>query len=524
MRPLEILLVVAELVAFLVLVVQLPPEARWMRHAALAPLPIAVAQVLVEGPRWQMVPAYVLAGLFFLVWLLQTVAPASLPAGRSTAERVATGLAAGLGALALAVSVLLPVLIPVFRFPPPGGPYEIGTVTYHWVDAARPEVFTADPADRREVMVQIWYPARGSRAAPRAPWVEDADALAPALGRLTHLPGFVYGHLKYVTSHALRSAPVADGEPRYPVLLFLPGLTGFRQMNTFQVEELVSRGYVVAAIDQPYTAAAVVFPDGRRVDGWSTSRLVPPIGQSLIPGDGAPAPDGQAIEDGFGPQDGIIPFLAGDVVFTLDRLAALNQDDPDGILTGRLDLQRAGVFGVSLGGIVGGEACRLEPRIRACLVMDAPLPADVVEAGLRQPTMWISRDADTMRLEGWAETGPQGVEIHQTTMRAVYEALPGDGYLVPVPGMFHLNLTDFPLLTPLAPRLGLTGPIDAGRAHRIVNAYSLAFFDRHLKGLPEPLLDGPGADDLEVRFESRRPSSTPVGDSSPDGEAPARRS
>jgi predicted dienelactone hydrolase len=191
-------------------------------------------------------------------------------------------------------------------------------------------------------------------------------------------------------------------------------------------------------------------------------------------------------------KDGIIPYLAQDASFTLDRLAALNQGGPDGILTGRLDLQRAGIFGISLGGIVGGEACRLEPRLRACLVMDAPMPADVVRAGLRQPTMWITRDADTMRLErrragGWSEAD---IHEHQTTMRAVFERLPGDGYFVQVPGIFHLNLTDAPLLSSLASRLGLTGPIGAQWAYRIINALSLAFFDRHLKGRPAAPLDG----------------------------------
>jgi len=47
-----------------------------------------------------------------------------------------------------------------------------------------------------------------------------------------------------------------------------------------------------------------------------------------------------------------------------------------------------------------------------------------------------------------------------------------------VPRMFHLNLTDVPLLiyAPFGRRLGLFGPIDAHRVHRIVNAYTLAFF------------------------------------------------
>ena len=40
-------------------------------------------------------------------------------------------------------------------------------------------------------------------------------------------------------------------------------------MTTYPVEELVSHGYIVAAIDQPGAAAAVVFPDGRQVSGMT---------------------------------------------------------------------------------------------------------------------------------------------------------------------------------------------------------------------------------------------------------------
>ena len=116
------------------------------------------------------------------------------------------------------------------------------------------------------------------------------------------------------------------------------------------------------------------------------------------------------------------------------------------------------------------------------------MPADVVQAGLQQPTMWITRDAETMRLEGWPQAD---IDQTQTTMRAAFESLRGDGYFVQVPGMFHVNLTDIPRWSPLFPRLGVTGPIDGQRAHDIINAYSLAFFDRHLKGRPAALLDGP---------------------------------
>jgi predicted dienelactone hydrolase len=360
--------------------------------------------------------------------------------------------------------------------PQPTGPYEVGTLTYHWPDTDRPEEFTPDPDDRRELMVQIWYPAMGEASSPRAPYVPDADAVVPALARLFQLPEPAFERVRNSVTNAIPSAPVAEGAPSYPVLIFMHGRSGIRQHNAFQVEELVSHGYIVAAIDQPYAAGAVVFPDGREAD-YDTRMNDPAFMYRMI------------------------PYLAQDVSFTLDQLAALNHADPNGILTGRLEVQRAGIFGVSLGGIVTGEACLREPRLRACLVMDAPLPADVVQAGLQQPTMWISRDAETMRSEGWTEAD---IDEHQGSMRAVFESLPSDGYLVLVPGMFHFNFTDVPLWLPSVSGQGPFGPIDAQRGHSIVNAYSLAFFDRHLKGEPETLLDGPAAHFPEVLFESRR--------------------
>ena len=63
MRPLETLLSLANLLAFLVLAVPRLRVVPWMRHLAPIALAIAIAQVLVEGPRWQMVPAYALAVL-----------------------------------------------------------------------------------------------------------------------------------------------------------------------------------------------------------------------------------------------------------------------------------------------------------------------------------------------------------------------------------------------------------------------------------------------------------------------------
>jgi hypothetical protein len=59
----------AILLAFFMLVIPLPRAVGWLRYAVPIALLIAVVQVALEGPRWQMVPAYTLAVVFFLIWL-----------------------------------------------------------------------------------------------------------------------------------------------------------------------------------------------------------------------------------------------------------------------------------------------------------------------------------------------------------------------------------------------------------------------------------------------------------------------
>lgn len=496
MRPLEILLSLANLLTFCILAIPGLRAIHWMGYVALITVLIAGIQILVEGSRWEMIPAYALTLIFFFIWLLGLVTPGGIHVNRFIA-----GGGVGLAVLVLVASIALPTVLPVFHFPKPSGPYQIGTVTYHWVES-RHEIFSTDPNAHRQLMVQIWYPVKGDNSSARAPYMQGAGALSPALARLAHLPGFTFDHFQYVTTNAIPSAPVATDKPSYPVLIFLEGLNGFRQMNTFQVENLVSYGYIVAGIDQPYAAASVTFPNGQQITGLTKDQMYPYTQQSLSPAEKAPALNGQVLTKGN------IPYFAQDVSFTLDQLSALDKADPNGILTGRLDLQRVGTFGISLGAMVASEACHTDSRLKACLMMDAAMPADVVQAGLRQPSMWITRDADTMRLERQRAGGWSEADITQTltTMRAVFEkSLPGDGYYVQVPGMFHVNFTDTPYFSPLAPQLGFAGPLDAQRAYNIVNAYSLAFFDQHLEGRPAALLDGPAKQYPEVLFETRQP-------------------
>jgi predicted dienelactone hydrolase len=485
MRPFEIALLAGNLVTFLLLVIPRARATRWPFYAGAASALVVLVQIVAEGTRWQMFLAYAVTALLLGVSALLALWPHLAERRHSLGQRIVIGSAIALTAAIMAISALLPWAVPMFEFPPPSGPYPIGTATYHWVDESRADF--GDPTARRELMVQLWYPAASSAVGEHDTYIQDDMHFGTLPG--TPFPGFFSNHLNDVRTNAVKSAPAAQDGGSFPVLIFSPGAEGFRQHNTFEVEDLVSHGYIVAAIDHPRAAREVVFPDGRRVEFDPRVIDVP---RFLTDPDFA---------------DPVFDYLGEDVSFALDRIVALNAADPTRILTGRIDANHVGMFGVSLGGVVAAEACRIDPRIGACLIEDVFAPQDVVASGLAQPTMWLSRDPDSMRLEGWPEWE---IDLHQSTMMATFEGVRSDRYIVRIPGMFHLNYTDFPytIATPIARQLGIIGPIDWRRGHTIVNAYTLAFFDRYLKREPQPLLDGKSAQFPEIQLETRKSSAS----------------
>lgn len=73
------------------------------------------------------------------------------------------------------------------------------------------------------------------------------------------------------------------------------------------------------------------------------------------------------------------------------------------------------------------------------------------------------------------------------------------GYLMLIPGINHGNFSDAPFFS-----ISRNHTVIQERLARIISRYTLAFFDKHLKGIGQPLLDGPSVEIPEVRFESWR--------------------
>jgi hypothetical protein len=89
-------------------------------------------------------------------------------------------------------------------------------------------------------------------------------------------------------------------------------------------------------------------------------------------------------------------------------------------------------------------------------------------------------------------------------LRGIAERSTETTYWIGVEGASHNDFVATPLLSPFAPRVGLTGPIAAGRIIPIIDRYLVGFFDVYLLETGSAALDTASFD--EVSVEVIRPS------------------
>ncbi len=445
MRPIESIALIALALAVVAQALG-AGAARARRALAGATAGALVLSAALEGARWQLVPAYVLAAA--LVALAARRAAARPPGGIRRVLRVAAAL------VALAISLALPAILPVPSLPPADGPYPVGTVTFVLEDPSRDEAAT--PGHRRRVTAQAWYPADASAArAPRAPYMPDAKRIGPALAGAIGLPGFFADHLALASADAHEGAPFAPSIGRAPLVVYSHGLGTVRALGTSTALALASRGYVVVAIDHTGDAAAVAFPDG--VVALRSFRI----------------PDEATDEEADRLKASWVRIRAADVRLLLDALARDGDGPIPAPIRGHADAARAGVAGHSLGGSTAIEVCRTDPRAAACVDLDGTAYGDAVDATLAQPLLRTSSDLE----------GPSDRMDARTRVLAALDARArGPACLVHVVGSRHGDFTDMAALSPLLPYLT---PIVAKRGReetlRGTNEVVAAFFDATLR-------------------------------------------
>lgn len=423
---------------------------RWVDYLPLAALTIMLIHLFVEGYRWQMLPAYLLIVIVFLL-NLPRLGSATTARKQRSGWTIASSI---LGLLVWLLALALPTLLPVPQLPQVTGPYAIATRTFHLVDESRNEIYTADPDDNREIIMQVWYPADANAQGKPAVYLEDLETMAPILAQRLGLPSFLIDHIYLVEMDVQQDAPILDAAVPYPVLVFSHGLRGIRAQNTALVRELVSHGFVVATIDHTYGNVLTVFPDGR----------IALYSPDLFSGTGDPPRTSNTL----------VGVWAGDISTVLDQLAAWNSTEGSGF-AGHLDLANVGVFGHSTGGGTAVEFCGRDQRCKAGVGLDAwlePVSENIIDRGLTQPFLFL-------RADRWdfANSG-ENFEIADRLLSGLQDS----GYLGTIAGAAHFDFSDVPLLSPLTAQLGLSSTIDSAYMVEMVNSMTSAFFRQELKG------------------------------------------
>lgn len=445
--------------------------------------------------------------------------PTSSRKGAFAASAKAVVLSLSLGCTALQAQSSTPANV----LPLPTGSVAVARVTYHWVDFSRAEFLQENATGRRELLVDVWYPASSDAGHATASYLPNLPTLRRVIGdsamRRWFAPAYASMEVRTLRTHATEGSPARCPARGCPLLIFSHGGGVDRSFYTSQYENLASNGYVVAVVAHTYDTHFVVFPDGRAVRAISLPRDTTPPDLSIPRWQ-------QALQRELRSQAyvrRVIEVEAADIRFVIDQLTRHAHDSARSApFAGQLDLKRIGALGHSAGGEAAALACQLDPRIRACLNQDGvmrnlPFARDSAGRTMKQPFMYIGRTFNPTPL---SDSELASMEMTRVEADSLFRAIaagqddllvdmPGGAYRITLktPGVTHMSFSDEPLIEAAGDPVRTTNAL---LALRIINSYSRAFFDKTLRGRTTTALDcAAGADSALVTIECFGPKSTP---------------
>ncbi|MFJ8503794.1 alpha/beta hydrolase family protein [Streptomyces avermitilis] len=349
----------------------------------------------------------------------------------------------------------------VLELPRPTGPHPVGRRTLHLVDRHRTDPWVPT-AGNRELMVSVSYPARSAGGAPAAYMTADeARLLLEARGLSGIVPASAVAGTR---TYGQVSASPASG--RFPLVLLSPGFSMPRSTLTSLADDLASRGYVVASVDHAYESVGTEFPGGRTLTCVACEQVDTP-------------PEKAAVVRG----------RAEDMSFVIDELTNRRRT---GTPARMIDPRRIGIAGHSIGGATAAATLATDDRVRAGADLDGDFFVHPAGAGLgRRPFMMLGAEST------------HSPTSDDTDWPDAWSHLNGWKRRLTVIGSEHFSFTDLPYL---AGQMGLSDPavpLSGERGWHITRDYVAAFFDLHLRDIPQPLLNGPTASHPEIAFRQQ---------------------
>ena len=351
---------------------------------------------------------------------------------------------------------------PQKAFPPPPGPYPVKIHSnVELVDHYRLETLAPNGSapQSRHIMTSIFQPLTHLRNCTQP--VANEYMPSAVVTIYEQFFGIPIGTIEQLQLYDCDVQPTPSNETQ--LLLFSPGFTVTRFAYSAELQTIASWGYTIISVDHTYEALAVQFPDGHIA--YST------VSNSTI-------------------YDPFVPIRLADLKFVLESVKA---GEVRPLQPFKLNTNRVGVFGHSMGGATAISALVNDTRFAAGANHDGTMYGDVLKLGTGAPVLLM------------ASTGHNQTE--DPSWYDVWQRLRGWGLQLQIEPSSHQLYSDLQLINKIVggSLSGLLGedPLDGARAFELMWTYTVAFFDHFLKGKGEGVLSAPSSAYPEVVFENQ---------------------
>jgi pimeloyl-ACP methyl ester carboxylesterase len=328
------------------------------------------------------------------------------------------------------------------------GQFPVGHILFDWVDSTRSEPATSEPTDFRQVIVEIWYPARANAEGKKAAYYARLKSYRSVLDEKA------INILASVQTPWIEGAAVNNSAP-FGVVVFSHGWSSRSASYGTFLSNLASHGYIVVGINHPYMGM-IALPNGRLTEPNDLQ---------------------------FPTQEDADQFYAADVIFVLNQLTKLNEKDADGRFTGTIAMSKVVAGGHSSGfPAVSGAAVR-DKRIQGLISFDAGVPTIVRREGLDVPLLLFRGETNSytdLFFRG-EKIHPKGT-IYDVDFFRVHRA---DFYDLVISGTTHTSVLDEYLIAENERERSISL-----RNHKIIERFAAAFLGKVLEGRESPALDG----------------------------------